>query len=141
MKNVVLTAVSVLLLLAAWVVFVDREREVPRLPGNMSPEGRVRSAPPPGTVTFGAPESPAPGESLFAARCVACHGATGDGVSYMASRPGMPAVGDLTRSSQSAAEQYETIRTGQGTMPAFEGRLSPAEMRNLADFLQTIKKL
>ncbi|MDD6813402.1 MAG: cytochrome c [Akkermansia muciniphila] len=141
MKNLLLISASLLLLLAAWVVFIDHSRDVPRLPSNMSPEGQRRSAPPPGAVPFGAPEPAASGASLFTARCVACHGATGDGVSYTASRPEMPAVGDLTRSSQTAEEQYETIRAGQGTMPMFEGRLSPAEMKNLVDFLQAIKKL
>lgn len=70
------------------------------------------------------------GAEVFATTCASCHGVDGRGDVTV----GAP---DLTDSvwiyGGDAATVYETIHSGrQGHMPAWEGRLSPADIRMLA---------
>ena len=70
------------------------------------------------------------GAAIFATTCASCHGADGRGDITQ----GAPNLTDSTWLYGGDAQTvYETIHDGrQGHMPAWEGRLSPAEIRMLA---------
>lgn len=76
------------------------------------------------------------GKDVFAANCVACHGANGKGMRDT----GAP---DLTDAhwiyGGDAQSVYTTIQGGrQGHMPHWQGRLSPVEIKLLALYVSTL---
>ena len=107
-------------------------------------EARPALPPPPGAVPHictprRTPQTDAP--ALFARHCAACHGADGTGRSYVATRPGMPEVNDLTASEVSPEELSRTLTEGRGAMPAHADRLTEQERNNLIHYiLHTLKK-
>lgn len=83
-------------------------------------------------------DSLADARSVFATKCVACHGADGTGDPHF-SQIGIPNFTDPKwQARASDAEMEKTIRTGKGKfMPAWEGKLSDAEIASLVRFIRT----
>lgn len=95
------------------------------------------AAPPVGTVPFGPPPAPREAAQLFTNHCAVCHGANGNGQSYTAAYPGMPAVGNLTTIRKSAPELKQSLREGRGAMPAFHNKLQETEIDSLIHHILT----
>lgn len=89
-------------------------------------------APPAASVPFGdtnASSSTPDSSELFRRHCVTCHGADGRGKTYVAQSEGMPSVADLTQlPDKSESTIRASITNGKGSMPAFGGRISEAEL-------------
>ena len=97
--------------------------------------------PPAGAVPFSEPGTRSPranGESLFLLHCATCHGAAGNGQSFVAQQPGMPDVSDLTTTTSTPEELYRTLSEGRGAMPAFAPRLNDAHRRLLIQHIRTL---
>lgn len=77
--------------------------------------------------------SAADAKATFKAKCVACHGADGKGHSAMGKKLGAK---DLSASKLSAAEMEALISTGKGKMTPFSGKLTPAEIKEVAAFVK-----
>jgi mono/diheme cytochrome c family protein len=75
----------------------------------------------------------ADGKTTFGSKCVACHGPDGKGQSAMAKKLGAK---DLTTSTLTAAEMEAMISKGKGKMTPFSGKLSPAEIKDVAAFVK-----
>jgi mono/diheme cytochrome c family protein len=75
----------------------------------------------------------ADGKALFTSKCVACHGANGKGQSAMGQKLG---VKDLTTSTLSAAEMEGVVTKGKGKMTPFGGKLSAAEIKDVAAYVK-----
>jgi cytochrome c553 len=72
------------------------------------------------------------GQTVFAkAGCGDCHSLT-------ASRATATIGPNLDASNPSFTEVVECVTTGPGDMPSFVGRLSPAEIRNVAKYVATV---
>lgn len=71
----------------------------------------------------------ADGKSTYGAKCAACHGQDGKGQGAMGKKLG---VKDLTASKLSAAEMEAVIASGRGKMTPFAGKLTPAEIKDVA---------
>ena len=68
------------------------------------------------------------GRTVFKANCGSCHTLSAAGTNGT--------VGpDLDHTSLSAAEIEATVRSGRGAMPAFAGKLSDAELKAVAAFV------
>lgn len=89
-------------------------------------------APPAASIPYSesAPPAPAPeGAALYRRHCVTCHGSDGRGQTYVAQSESMPSVADLTNlPDKSEATIRASISQGKGSMPAFGGRISEAEL-------------
>lgn len=76
------------------------------------------------------------GGKIFAANCATCHGANGEGISG----PRL-AGGAVVRDFPNEADQIAVVTNGRrgsaGTMPSFEGDLTPEEIRQVVDFTRT----
>lgn len=83
---------------------------------------------PPATTpaTVGSPAGAADGAAVFAGNCAGCHGSDGAG----ASAPGIRGEDDL-------AEIAAQVENGGGSMPAFSGRLTAAEIEAVAGYVAT----
>jgi mono/diheme cytochrome c family protein len=85
----------------------------------------------PSTGTAGGPTTP--GATLFAANCASCHGADGGG----GIGPQL-AGGAVTHDFPNLDDQVAFVTDGRGGMPAFGGRLTPAQIRQVVEYTRTL---
>ncbi len=78
--------------------------------------------------------STAVGASIYASRCSACHGASGQGGGH-----GMfPSLaGDALATAGDPAQMLERISHGRSMMPAWKGQLSPGDIAAVATFVRS----
>jgi len=89
-----------------------------------------------GTVAF----AQAPAEATYKAKCQMCHGADG-----MAATPAGKAMKTLPFNDPqilkaSDADLIASTKNGKGKMPAYNGKLSDAEIKSLIAFVHTLQK-
>ena len=77
--------------------------------------------------------SAADGKAVYGSKCAACHGADGKGQGAMGKKLG---VKDLTVSKLTAEETEAVITSGRGKMTPFGGKLTPAEIHDVAAFVK-----
>ncbi|MFB3917531.1 MAG: cytochrome c [Terriglobales bacterium] len=80
-----------------------------------------------------------PGEALFKAKCAMCHGADAAGKTPMGTKMNIPDLRSPQVHKQSVAELAKAIGKGKNKMPAFEGKLSSAEISQLATYVHDLK--
>lgn len=86
----------------------------------------------------GAAPADSPAAALFAENCAACHGDGGTG-GLLAGAPSL--VDGSVIYGQDAATVLATLRHGRrGVMPAWTGRLTPAQINLLALYVTTLPK-
>lgn len=84
-------------------------------------------------AALAAPALAADPAALFSARCAVCHGKDGKG-SPAGKKMG---VSDLSgERKEPVAEIAKDISDGKGKMPPFKGKLSPAEIDALAQYVK-----
>ncbi len=71
--------------------------------------------------------------AIFEKKCATCHGKDGKGQTKMAEKMG---IKDLTAVSGTAADVEKVVADGRGKMPAFKGKLSDADIKDLAAFIK-----
>jgi mono/diheme cytochrome c family protein len=74
----------------------------------------------------------APGRAIFATNCATCHGQRGEG--GIGPKLGGGAV---VAKYPNAATEIAIVANGRGVMPAWTGRLTPAEIRAVVDFTRS----
>lgn len=93
------------------------------------------------TQEAGYPENKIDARGLFVENCSVCHGQNGRAHTLHGWVAG---ARNLTKAkwqdTTSDSEIRHAIQTGPGVMPAFEKRLSPAEINALAAYVRTLKK-
>jgi cytochrome c551 len=72
------------------------------------------------------------GQAIFDQQCARCHGNKGQGDIG----PKLNG-GSVTRRFATADAELVIVKGGEGGMPAFENRLSPAELQAVVDFTRT----
>jgi cytochrome c6 len=77
--------------------------------------------------------SAADGKAIYGSKCAACHGPDGKGQTTMGKKLG---VKDLTASKLTAAEMEAQVSAGKGKMTPFAGKLTPAEIKDVAAFIK-----
>jgi len=73
-----------------------------------------------------------PGAAIFDSQCARCHGANGEGDIGPKLNGGA-----VTRDFQNADAELVVVTYGRGGMPAFAGKLSPEQLREVVDFTRT----
>ena len=81
----------------------------------------------------GSDESSAPttGAEIYAAYCLTCHGADGQG------GVGPQLAGLMETKYPNVDDQIAVVTAGRGTMPAWGSRLSPAQIRRVVEYTRT----
>jgi mono/diheme cytochrome c family protein len=77
--------------------------------------------------------SAAEGKAVYVARCVSCHGTDGKGQTTIGKKLG---VKDLTATTLSAVQMEAVITNGRGKMTPFAGKLTAAEIKEVAAFVK-----
>lgn len=74
------------------------------------------------------------GASVYASKCSACHGASGQGGSHGAFPP---LAGDSLVNASDAAGMIALIEHGRSMMPSWKGQLSPGDVAAVATFIRS----
>lgn len=136
MKTTILLLAAMLATLILWRIEWDTTGRPPRLIPDMTCRPAKSSVPPEASVPFQLTPIPSPnGNALFSIHCAPCHGEQGNGKSFTARQTGMPAVGDLVNTSKTPEELKQALIQGQGAMPAFAPRLTPAQVEELHRYI------
>jgi mono/diheme cytochrome c family protein len=73
------------------------------------------------------------GAELYAANCARCHGSGGGG----GFGPRLSG-GQVVDAFPDAADEIEIVTEGEGSMPAFGNRLTPAEIADVVEYTRTL---
>ncbi len=74
------------------------------------------------------------GADTFKAKCAMCHGADGSKTSM-----GSKALNSAEVQKMSVADLTAVIENGKGKMPAYKGKLTDAQIKDVAGFIKTLK--
>jgi cytochrome c6 len=76
----------------------------------------------------------------YKAKCQSCHGPAGMPSEGMAKAMGLKPLGGPDVQGMSDADLTGSISSGKGKMPAFKGKLTDAQIKDLVSFIRTLKK-
>lgn len=93
-------------------------------------------ATPPAFAGGGGPD----GAAIYKAKCAMCHGPDGAGQTTMGKNLKLRDLRSAEVQKQTDAELVKWIADGKGKMPAYKGKLTPAEIDALVAFMRTLKK-
>ncbi len=77
--------------------------------------------------------------ATFKTKCAMCHGADGGGKTAMGAKFGIPDLRAPEIQKKSRSDLSTTITKGKNKMPSFDGKLTPAEITDLASYIQRLK--
>ncbi|MBZ5567408.1 MAG: cytochrome c [Acidobacteriia bacterium] len=81
------------------------------------------------------------GPDLFASKCAACHGKDGAGSTPMGKSLKLKDLGSADVQKASDKDLKDLIEKGKPPkMPAYAGKLSPAQVDELVKFIRSLKK-
>jgi len=79
------------------------------------------------------------GEATYKAKCQSCHGATGTPNPGMAKAMGVKPFSEPDVKKLTAAEMITATTNGKGKMPAFKGKLTDPEIKDVVSYIRTLK--
>ena len=80
------------------------------------------------------------GADLYKAKCQSCHGANGTPNPAMAKSMGLKDLGSADIQGKSDADLKTSVDKGKGKMPAFNGKLTDAQIDEVVKYVRTLKK-
>ena len=80
------------------------------------------------------------GAAIYKAKCAMCHGPDGAGQTPMGKNMKLRDLRSADVQKQTDAELVKWIADGKGKMPAYKGKLTPADIDALVAFIRTLKK-
>ncbi len=80
------------------------------------------------------------GAATFKAKCAMCHGPDAAGKTVMGTKLNIPDLHAPEIQKKGATELQNSIAKGKNKMPAFEGKLTPAEITQLVTYIQHLAK-
>ena len=80
------------------------------------------------------------GAAIYQAKCAMCHGPDGAGQTPMGKNLKLRPLGSADVQKQTDAELVKWITDGKGKMPAYKGKLTPADIDAVVGFIRTLKK-
>jgi mono/diheme cytochrome c family protein len=80
------------------------------------------------------------GADTYTAKCKMCHGADGAPPAAMAKSMGIRDLKSDDVQKQSDADLKTVIEKGKGKMPAFAGKLTPAQIDDVTKYVRSLKK-
>ncbi|HVJ09422.1 MAG TPA: cytochrome c [Acidisarcina sp.] len=81
-----------------------------------------------GTMSF----AQGTGEATYKAKCQMCHGATGTG-----DTPAGKAMKVVPFTKSTVADMTTVIKNGKGKMPSYNGKLTDAQIKDVATYIHT----
>ena len=82
----------------------------------------------------------APGADTYKAKCAMCHGADGLAATPMAKSMKVLSFKDPAMVSAPDAQFIASTEKGKGKMPAYTGKLSDAQIKDVIAYIRTLQK-
>jgi mono/diheme cytochrome c family protein len=79
-------------------------------------------------------------EQLYKSRCAMCHGSDGKGQTPVGQKMGAHDFASAEVQKESDDELAQIIARGKNKMPAYEGKLKPAEIKDLVGYIRKLGK-
>ena len=76
----------------------------------------------------------------FKAKCAMCHGADGTGSTATGKALKVRDLGSAGVQSQTDAQLTDIVTNGKGSMPAYKGKLTDAQIKELVGFVRSLAK-
>jgi mono/diheme cytochrome c family protein len=80
------------------------------------------------------------GEADYKAKCASCHGADGLAATAMGKMFKIASFKDASQIKLSDAEMIASTTKGKGKMPAYDGKLSEAQIKDVVAYIRTLQK-
>lgn len=78
--------------------------------------------------------------SLFKSKCAACHGADGKGDTAVGKSLKLRGLGSADVQEQTDAQLTDITANGKGRMPAYKGKITDDQIKQLVAFIRSLKK-
>jgi cytochrome c6 len=78
--------------------------------------------------------------ALYKTKCAACHGADGSGNTAMGKAFKLRDLGSDEVQAQTDAQLTAITSDGKGKMPAYKGKLTDDQIKELVGYIRTLKK-
>ena len=91
-------------------------------------------------VTWMATPAFADGGADYKAKCAMCHGADGLAATPMAKSMKVLSFKDPAMVKASDAQFIESTKNGKGKMPAYAGKLTDAQIKDVITYIRTLQK-
>ncbi|MGD0859757.1 MAG: cytochrome c [Terracidiphilus sp.] len=82
----------------------------------------------------------APGADLYKAKCAMCHGADGLAATPMGKTMKILSFKDPSMVKATDAQFIASTTNGKGKMPAYKGKLTDAQIKDLVSYVRTLQK-
>jgi mono/diheme cytochrome c family protein len=82
----------------------------------------------------------APGADTYKAKCAMCHGADGLAATPMAKNLKVLSFKDSAMVKASDAQFIANTTNGKGKMPAYKGKLTDAQIKDVISYIRTLQK-
>jgi len=92
------------------------------------------------SVSLTAPALAQSGEATYKSKCAMCHGADGLAASPMAKAMKVPSVKSDDFAKLSESEMVAATENGKGKMPAYKGKLSDADIKEVVAYMRGLAK-
>jgi cytochrome c6 len=93
-----------------------------------------------GSILFAAPIFGQDGASLYKSRCASCHGADGKGDTAIGKSMHLRSLASPEVQKESDQELTAIIADGKGAMPAYKGKLSAEQVKDLVGYIRELGK-
>lgn len=80
------------------------------------------------------------GADTYKSKCAMCHGPDGTAATPMGKMMKIPSFKDPEVVKQSDAALIATTKDGKGKMPAYNGKLTDAQIKDVVSFIRTLQK-
>jgi mono/diheme cytochrome c family protein len=80
------------------------------------------------------------GDADYKAKCASCHGADGLAATPMGKMFKIVSFKDPAQVKLSDAEMIASTTKGKGKMPAYEGKLTDAQIKDVIGYIRTLQK-
>ena len=80
------------------------------------------------------------GADIFKAKCQMCHGPDGTAATPMGKMMKIPSFKDPDQIKASDADLIAITANGKGKMPAYTGKLTDAQIKEVVSFIRTLQK-
>jgi len=80
------------------------------------------------------------GADTYKAKCAMCHGPDGTAATPMGKMMKIPSFKDPSVLKQSEADLTAITKNGKGKMPAYNGKLSDGQIKEVVSYIRTLQK-
>jgi cytochrome c6 len=80
------------------------------------------------------------GADTYKSKCAMCHGPDGTAATPMGKMMKIPSFKDPAVVKMSDAELIATTKNGKGKMPAYNGKLTDAQIKEVVSYIRTLGK-